>query len=91
MKKSYAIKGATYRRQKGKREWDWNSTKAFASRDLNEPKRNRCSTQQLYDNEVGDFTRKLGAFVQSNYATSTHNHGIKYENNTNQVRCDAPL
>ena len=50
MKKSYAIKGATYRRQKGKREWDWNSTKAFASRDLNEPKRNPSTKTDVQRN-----------------------------------------
>ena len=50
MKKSYAIKGATYRRQKGKRDWEWNSTKAFASRDLNEPKRNPSTKTDVQRN-----------------------------------------
>jgi hypothetical protein len=50
MKKSYAIKGATYRRQKGKRDWEWNSTKAFASRDLNEPERNPSTKTDVQRN-----------------------------------------
>jgi hypothetical protein len=50
MKKSYAIKGATYRRQKGKRDWEWNSTKAFANRDLNKPERNPSTKTDVQRN-----------------------------------------